>query len=452
MNRPRVLFWVMIAMFLATAAAIENGYAADWTKKSIAKNGYDPSIVLDQNGNGHLFWVRLGYNLNELMHSWFDGKRWCSENLDTFHTGSWSSVVVDQEGKIHLVYGYNLYTSNPELKYASFDGVSWKSEVLEDGGFTPTITIAPDGFPRIVHVTNNIGTLRYLSFDGISWTREDIGSGVRGNIGTSMAFFPDGSPVVAWTADSNPTNVHVAWREENMWNSLTVFEGKGARIVVDKSDTIHLVYNKGDGYAHAQYDGLSWEEKSLTTSTQILGKDVSPGLQAAPGLSGIPDLAVDAEGTLHVILDIWLASERKGTASLIYGFFDGTGWHSEKLAKSGPEPGGFTYRIVLNPQGIPHVGLSRIASSTPVVEYYHYKGKKLSVSVRGDGTVTSKPEGITCGGDCSESFFPGNSVTVTAVPSPGMNFLGWSGACQGTNSTCTLIMDQTKRVTAEFGK
>ena len=154
---------LMFAMFLATAAAIENGYAANWTKKSIAMKGDNPSIVLDQNGNAHLFYVHLGgMSGNDLIHSWFYGKGWHSEKLDTFNTGSWSSATLDQGGKIHLVYGYNLYTSNPELKYASFDGVSWKSQVIEDGGFTPTITIAPDGFPRIVHFASNVGTLRYL--------------------------------------------------------------------------------------------------------------------------------------------------------------------------------------------------------------------------------------------------------------------------------------------------
>ena len=63
----------------------------------------------------------------------------------------------------------------------------------------------------------------------------------------------------------------------------------------------------------------------------------------------------------------------------------------------------------------------------------------------------SVPDGIACGSDCSNSFFPGSSVTVTAVPSPGMNFFGWSGACQGTDSACTLIMDKPKKVKAKFG-
>jgi hypothetical protein len=66
---------LMFAMFLATAAAIENGYAANWTKKTIARGGDTPSIVLDQNGNAHLFYVYLGGNSeNDLIHSWFDGK------------------------------------------------------------------------------------------------------------------------------------------------------------------------------------------------------------------------------------------------------------------------------------------------------------------------------------------------------------------------------------------
>jgi subtilisin family serine protease len=66
----------------------------------------------------------------------------------------------------------------------------------------------------------------------------------------------------------------------------------------------------------------------------------------------------------------------------------------------------------------------------------------------GTGTVTSTPDGINCGGDCNQRFPGGTSVTLTATPSAGSVFAGWSGGgCSGTG-TCAL--STTATVTAIF--
>lgn len=150
------VFGIIIVIFSASIMLVENGNAANWMKRLITTKGDVPSLVLDQNGNPHIFYNRMGQNSeNDLFHSWFDGRLWHSEKLDSFNTGTYICATADQTGNIHLVYGYNLWTSECEIKYAVFDGDSWKSWALESGGFNPTITIVPDGFPRIVHFTSN---------------------------------------------------------------------------------------------------------------------------------------------------------------------------------------------------------------------------------------------------------------------------------------------------------
>lgn len=77
----------------------------------------------------------------------------------------------------------------------------------------------------------------------------------------------------------------------------------------------------------------------------------------------------------------------------------------------------------------------------------------LSVSKAGtgDGTVSSNPTGITCGGDCNETYDEGTSVTLTAAASAGSLFTGWSGGgCSGASATCNVTMDGAKAVTATF--
>ncbi len=76
----------------------------------------------------------------------------------------------------------------------------------------------------------------------------------------------------------------------------------------------------------------------------------------------------------------------------------------------------------------------------------------VSKSGTGGGIVTSSPAGINCGADCSESLVGGSSVTLTAKPTTGSSFAGWSGSgCSGT-STCTVTMSAARAVDAKFTK
>ena len=74
----------------------------------------------------------------------------------------------------------------------------------------------------------------------------------------------------------------------------------------------------------------------------------------------------------------------------------------------------------------------------------------LNVSLSGQGSVVSNPAGINCGSTCSASFTSGTAVTLTAVPSIGHTFSSWSGACTGTQSSCTLQLTQVRNAQAVF--
>ncbi len=65
----------------------------------------------------------------------------------------------------------------------------------------------------------------------------------------------------------------------------------------------------------------------------------------------------------------------------------------------------------------------------------------------GDGTITSAPAGIDCGAICTAAFSPGTTVTLTAAPTVGSTFVGWTGACTGTGA-CAVTGDAM--ITAQF--
>ena len=73
----------------------------------------------------------------------------------------------------------------------------------------------------------------------------------------------------------------------------------------------------------------------------------------------------------------------------------------------------------------------------------------VSQSGTGWGSVSSDPTGISCGSACSSTFGFGATVTLSAAPTIGSLFSGWSGACTGTG-TCTVTLNQAQSVTANF--
>ena len=95
-----------------------------------------------------------------------------------------------------------------------------------------------------------------------------------------------------------------------------------------------------------------------------------------------------------------------------------------------------------------------IAGFTPPPQTLTVSGSGL-----GSGTVTSQPgltPAINCtitggvaSGACSQSYPFNTAVTLTAAPSGGATFSGWSGACSSIG-TCSLTMSQARVVSAAF--
>ncbi len=92
-----------------------------------------------------------------------------------------------------------------------------------------------------------------------------------------------------------------------------------------------------------------------------------------------------------------------------------------------------------------------IDAAKSVTAIFDLQTFNLSVAKAGTGTgvVTSSPAGINCGTNCSSSFNSGATITLTATPSAGSFFTGWSAGCTGTGS-CVVTIDAAKSVTANF--
>ena len=80
---------------------------------------------------------------------------------------------------------------------------------------------------------------------------------------------------------------------------------------------------------------------------------------------------------------------------------------------------------------------------------------RLRLDKLGNGSVSSAPAGIDCDTECSSDvahFDLGSTVVLTADPTTGSTFDGWSGdACDGSSDLeCAVTMSGPKSVTATF--
>ncbi len=66
----------------------------------------------------------------------------------------------------------------------------------------------------------------------------------------------------------------------------------------------------------------------------------------------------------------------------------------------------------------------------------------LTTHISGGGTITNSP--------AKNAYTSGDVVTLTATPSPGNRFVGWTGDLSGSTDPATLTMNGTKDVTATF--
>jgi Divergent InlB B-repeat domain len=68
---------------------------------------------------------------------------------------------------------------------------------------------------------------------------------------------------------------------------------------------------------------------------------------------------------------------------------------------------------------------------------------ELTVTIEGNGQVTSSPSGLDCTETCNESFEQGTQITLTATPVAGHRFVTWEGQSCTTATTCTFDLSGT---------
>jgi subtilisin family serine protease len=228
----------------------------------------------------------------------------------------------------------------------------------------------------------------------------------------------------------------------------------------------------GGGYA--SWNGTSMAAPQVAGAWALI-KQAQPGISVSDALSQLRSNAI-------FVNDTRAGGSVSGLARIQLGFLSGH-VHALTLTKAGTgsgtvvsAPAGVNCGIdcsesfaegtsvTLNPQaatGSVFAGWSGTCSGTGACTLTMSQARAVTATFNpvsytlavvragaGSGTVSSSPAGIQCGSSCSASMH--GSVVLTATPAAGSKFSGWSGACSGTASTCTVAMTAAKSVSASF--
>lgn len=119
-----------------------------------------------------------------------------------------------------------------------------------------------------------------------------------------------------------------------------------------------------------------------------------------------------------------------------YDFIDFAGWSGACKGKTNTCTLRMSESRILNARFLPVITLSYQASGS------------------GSGTVSFATAGrsVACEEFCEEPFAFGTQVRLTAVPTPGSVFVGWTGACSGRFTGCRVTLQASRSVTAIFNR
>lgn len=92
-----------------------------------------------------------------------------------------------------------------------------------------------------------------------------------------------------------------------------------------------------------------------------------------------------------------------------------------------------------------------VADSSISATFVAISPAQVTITVSGNGTVTSVPAGIDCPGTCTASFNDGTDLTLSTSASSGYTFSGFSGGCSGSTCELTVAGGQTYDIDAAFG-
>jgi len=351
-----------------------------------------PSLVLDQDGYGHVSYLNQG----KLTYAYQDDSGWYTKTLDSQTTsGGWSginSLDLDSEGYPHIGYYVNYYDpvehkNYQTLRYAYQDATGWYTQTVDDSGNVgnhPSLVVDSQGKPHISYRDIDHQSLKYATLTQTGWYSVTVDNTASICYFTSIDLDNQDHPQVVYNSDDS-TLRYASFDGEDWQTDIVPIDGNPAcsssSIAIAESEVVHLVYDDWvDGYLrYASYDDSEWQTTVIDSEVESLERGKFSSL--ALDLDGYPHIAYyDAknESIKHIFktptgdwtynspnygpaevgeytsLDIdgygyaHISAYDATNENLVYAFQDSSGWNEMTLITSNVNDGLYTSLEVNN--------------------------------------------------------------------------------------------------------
>lgn len=263
--------------------------------------------------------------------------------------------------------------------------------------------------------------------------------------GNRFASFSDGS-IARIAGDAPPQLPTISTAPQ----SQTVFLGDSVSLSVSASGTPPLRYAwrlNGTNFPGATGAALSLSNAtpSLAGLYSVVVTNVAGAVTSAPALLRVKSVALYADGQL--LTNGTYLFTNPPTLTVRSAFTNGSAFYT--LDGAAPSfastffSGPFTLSQSATVRAIGYSADFLQSEEADAVNAIVLVRHSLSVSASGGGSVSLEPPG--------GSYLSTNTVTASAVPSPGWSLLYWLGDAAGTNPAVSVSMERDKAIRAVFG-
>ncbi len=286
-----------------------------------------PVLALTPDGVVIVAWVNYydDYNGSDIFVRRWDGVSWGEMGAGSAegggisqtagHGSMWPAMTIDSAGMPIIAWSERI-NNTWEIYVRRWNGSTWREMgenssssggISENAGYsiTPSLAISPDGMPVVAWADNSGADheIYIRRWNGADWVEMNSGSAYGGGISDdfaqssdpTLAFFPNGNPIVAW--------VNYSGSEEEQWDIFA-----------------------------RRWDGSSWEEMDGSASeggiSDNLGVSVEPSLILLPQGSPLIAWMDDTDGGYEIYALRWDGSawvEAGINSASAGGISDGTG-------------------------------------------------------------------------------------------------------------------------------
>jgi hypothetical protein len=208
---------------------------AKWKSQPVSPIGdsivaYYTSIALDANDNPSFSYYdyggpgETGFTLR-LRSVFWNGQFWEVHMVDRQPgSGKFNSIAIDSLGRPHIAYA-NVKAESAGLRYATWDGETWKTEILEGAGavvpvYAVSMLLDKDNNPHIAYTDVVQRTIKYATRQNGRWELEVVDRINRESYPdrNGIALDSQGDPYISYY-DPSIGFLKVAFRKNGKWYS-----------------------------------------------------------------------------------------------------------------------------------------------------------------------------------------------------------------------------------------